>query len=181
MTVIPVSACLFQRKAISKGFTGCNAGKGHSRHTIHGGGKEKAMPVNGGILRQPVDHLNGHLFPFAPAQQWCRELPVDSDVRSARSGNPPPRAFYPQGRVISLQNTRQSAFSARRLRPRGQQRLKAKSDPKKAGFFNKIPSFHRAVKAWIMIRNPSYHIPPGGIPAADRSYAFRQGKPDQTP
>ena len=83
MTVIPVSAVLVDLELVFVHAIGSDAVEAQARHTVHVGGQDDAVPVNGGVLFQPVAYAQRHGVAFAPSQDWPWHGAVDGHGRTS--------------------------------------------------------------------------------------------------
>ncbi len=80
VAVEPVSACLLDRKFISKGFTRLDAWETYAGYTVLIKRKDQPMPVNGRHLIQVIGHVDLDVFAFLEAHHRSRGCAVVSDA-----------------------------------------------------------------------------------------------------
>ncbi len=86
MTVVPVGATLHDSKAVVEGLARTDAGKTYTRHAVHFGRQNNAMPVNRAVGSQVVPHGERNLLTLLPAQYGSGQLPIDEGCLPARAG-----------------------------------------------------------------------------------------------
>ena len=79
MAVVPVGARLPDLEAVGEGRAGLDAGEAHHRHAVHVVGQQDAVPMDRGVLVQPVGDVDGDIFALLPAQRRSRDLAVDGE------------------------------------------------------------------------------------------------------
>ncbi|MNZ65412.1 hypothetical protein D3C78_836050 [compost metagenome] len=77
VAVVPVGTVLVQREAVFVEAVGGDALETQAWHAIHVGRQDDPVPMNRGVLLQPVTHANGHGVALAPAQQRAGNATVD--------------------------------------------------------------------------------------------------------
>ena len=77
MAVVPVGAVLLHPEAVFVQAVRRDAGEAETRHAVHVGRQQDAVPVDRGVHRQAVAHAQGHGVAFAPAQQRAGNRAVD--------------------------------------------------------------------------------------------------------
>ena len=87
MGVIPIRARLDHREAVLESLARRDPGIGQAGHAIHLEGKKNAVPVNGGILVQPVGDVERDVIALAPAQHGRRQMTVHGHRPAAAAIN----------------------------------------------------------------------------------------------
>ena len=86
MAVIPEGAALPHIKLIGERFTGSYAIKADTWDTIHVGGQNHSVPVDGRVVSQIIGHAQRNSIAFPPTQDRAGYRAVDCGCRSIPAG-----------------------------------------------------------------------------------------------
>lgn len=81
--MVPVGAVLPHAVPVGEGFAGTDAWKADTRHAIHVGGQQNAVPVDRGVLVESVGHPQRHRLALAKAQDRSGYGAIDCDGGAA--------------------------------------------------------------------------------------------------
>ena len=87
MTVVPISTVLLNLKLIYIHAIGSDAVEAQSRHAIHVGRQDHAVPVNGCIFAQLIPDPQRDRIPFTPTKKRSWNSAVDGHCRPSRAGD----------------------------------------------------------------------------------------------
>ncbi|MNP23872.1 hypothetical protein D3C76_1165970 [compost metagenome] len=85
--MVPVSAVLLHLESVFVHAVGRDAMKTQTRHAVHVGGQDDAVPVDGGVFIELVFHPQGDGVAFTPAQQGAGQGAIDGHGRARLAGD----------------------------------------------------------------------------------------------